>query len=90
MTIIEFILWSIAVAMVASFLLTLAHKWGIIEWMQVHSRYEIIYKMLNCMFCSCWWTCVVLSIILAVVMWNWWMLLIPFVSTKMALMSFDR
>ena len=42
------------VALVAAFVILLAKKLGIIEWMQVHGS-EFISKMVSCDFCLSFW-----------------------------------
>lgn len=54
-----------AVALAAAFALLLLKKWGIIEWLQVHGN-DLISKMANCDFCLSWWTCLVVSIVSAI------------------------
>ena len=47
----------LAVALLAAFLLMLAHKWGFVEYVQVHGN-EFFAKMFSCDFCLSWWFCV--------------------------------
>lgn len=82
MTLLDFIAVTVLVALLAAFLLELAYKWGVIEWVQVHGN-AFFSKMFNCNFCLSWWTGVALSVLLALVLWDAHCLLIPFVSTLM-------
>ena len=50
----------LAVALLAAFLLMLAHKWGFVEYVQVHGN-EFFAKMFSCDFCLSWWCCVLVS-----------------------------
>ncbi|MCM1077873.1 MAG: hypothetical protein NC344_06885 [Bacteroidales bacterium] len=70
----------IIVATVAAFLITLAEKWGIVEYMQVHGN-DFFSKMFNCSFCLSWWTCVAVSVILALFTAEGSWMLAPFCST---------
>ena len=81
MTLLNYIALAVLVALFAAFLLDLAYKWGIIEWVQVHGN-KFFSKMFNCNFCLSWWTGVALSVVLALALWDAHCLLIPFVSTS--------
>lgn len=77
----DFLCWMVFVALFAAFLLSLAVKWRILEWMQVHAPCDLINEMLNCKFCTSFWMGVVISLILCVVIGNWWLIAIPTCST---------
>lgn len=81
MMLLDFIAVAALVALLAAFLLDLAYKWGVIERMQVHGN-AFFSKMAGCDFCLSWWTGVVLSVLLALVLWDAHCMLIPFVSTS--------
>ncbi len=51
---IHFIANTFVVALIAGFVLALAHKWGIVEYMQVHGN-DFFAKMAHCNFCLSWW-----------------------------------
>jgi len=55
MTIGSFLIVVVLVALAAAFLLLLATKVGIIEWMQTHGD-KYISKMADCYFCLSFWT----------------------------------
>lgn len=76
----EFVFYTIIVALVAAFILTLLRKWGVIEWVQVHGN-GFFAKMFSCDFCLSWWTGVVLSGILLIITGNPAIVGIPFCST---------
>ena len=77
----DFLCWMMFVALLAAFLLSLAVKWRVLEWMQVHAPCDLINEMLNCKFCTSFWMGVVISLILCVVIGNWWLIAIPICST---------
>lgn len=84
MNIITFFCWAVVVALFAAFLLTLAEKWGIREWLQVHAPNDFFYALFTCNFCQSWWLSVVICITLFVVICHWQILAIPLISTLIA------
>lgn len=79
---VEFIIYTVIIASVAAWVLAIAYKWGIIEKLQANAPCELIHKLASCLFCLSWWTCVALSVVASVILWDWHMLLIPFVATR--------
>lgn len=77
---INFVCWVLIVALVVKFILTVAEKWGILEWMQAHAPFELLYKMLSCEFCRSFWLGVVICSILAVILRDCSFLFIPILS----------
>ena len=77
------LIYSVVVAMVAAFLLLLAHKWGIVEYLQVHGN-DFISKMAQCDFCMSWWLCVFLTVLVIRYTCDCRMLFIPFIATPLA------
>lgn len=75
-----FIILAFVISCVSAFLLLLAAKWGLVEWMQVHGN-DFFAKMANCDFCLSWWTNVVLCVAIFIVTGEHWYLLMPFVNT---------
>ena len=71
----------IIVSCVAAWVLTLGHKWRIIEWCQVHVTISKLNEMFHCDFCLSWWTAWVLVIALFCVTGDIHTLIVPFVST---------
>lgn len=71
---------SIIIAAVAAFILTLAYKWGWIEYAQVHGN-KLINKWANCSFCLSFWTCLALAMLLAVATSQPAYLICPIIST---------
>ena len=70
-----FLFYTVVVALVAAFGLTLLRKWQVIEWVQVHGN------EFNCDFCLSFWAGVALAILLAFITGNPTLLLVPFCST---------
>lgn len=74
---------SFIVACVVAFLLLLAYKLGIVEWLQVHGD-VVVSKMAQCDFCMSWWLSVTITILLAVIMDDVALMCVPFISTPIA------
>ena len=74
---------SVVVACVVAFLLLLAHKVGIVEYMQVHGD-KIISKMAQCDFCMSFWLSVFLTVAIVWVTGDCELILLPVVSTPIA------
>lgn len=79
-----FVCWIVVIALAASFIMSLAVKWGILEWLQVHAPNDFLYKLFSCKFCCSWWTCVGISLILFLALGWWPLLLVPICSTVIA------
>ena len=75
-----FLFYTVVVALVAAFGLTLLRKWQVIEWVQVHGN-EFFAKMVNCDFCLSFWAGLALSILFVFITGNPALLLVPFCST---------
>ena len=84
MIITDFLCWVAVIALLAAFALSLAVKWKILEWLQVHSPTEWLNKLFSCKFCCSWWTCLIISVPLCVLVGNWLMLLAPVCATIIA------
>lgn len=80
---INVLVYSVMVAMTAAFLLLLAYKWGVVEYLQVHGN-DFISKMAHCDFCMSWWLCVFLTVLVIRYTCDCHMLLIPFIATPIA------
>lgn len=81
MGIVNFLAWVIVVGLLGSWFLTLADKWNIREWLQVHAPNDFLHQLFICNFCCSWWVCVAISLFLFVVSGQWEMLAIPMIST---------
>lgn len=77
----QYIYKVVIIALVSAFILMLARKWGIIEYMQVHGN-DIIHRMSSCNFCLSWWTCNIVSILFAIITKDWTYMLVPMCSTS--------
>ena len=75
------IAYIIIISGVAAWLLTLAKKWGIIEWCQIHVTQPTLNQLFRCDFCMSWWTAWVLTAALFCITGDSHTLIIPFVST---------
>lgn len=82
---VEFIILAICNASFGAWMLTLGYKWEIIPRMAVNARTKLFCKMLNCQFCLTWWTNVGIALAESIGTGNWWLMLLPFVSTKIGL-----
>lgn len=80
----EIVFASIAIASVGAWCYTLCEKWGIFMWWQMNTHFSLIEEMLSCQFCRTWWICVVLSLLTAWCIGDVWLLICPFISTKIA------
>lgn len=60
----EYLFVSIAVALVAAFVLLTLKKIGVVEWLQVHGS-DLVSEMAHCDFCLSWWTCLAVALMVA-------------------------
>lgn len=81
MGIVEFLCWAIVVGLIGAWLLTLADKWGIREWLQVHAPNDFLYELFSCNFCCAMWIGVLISLTLSATNGRWEMLFVPLIST---------
>ena len=75
-----FLISIILIALASAFVLTLAYKWGVIEWMQVHGD-KIISQMANCDFCLSFWSNVIVCMVVMLVVDDVMIGLAPLFST---------
>lgn len=75
-----FLISIILIALASAFVLTLAYKWGVIEWMQVHGD-KIISQMANCDFCLSFWSNVIVCMVVILVVDDVTIGLAPLFST---------
>lgn len=78
---VDFVCWIAVVALAAAFVLSLAVKWDLLEWLQVHAPNEFFGKLFNCKFCCSFWVCVLISLTLCVTTGHWVLLAVPICST---------
>lgn len=74
---------SFLVACMVTFLLLLAHKVGLVEYLQVHGD-KIMSKMAQCDFCMSWWLSVIMMVAVVWVTADIHLMIIPFLSTPIA------
>jgi hypothetical protein len=79
---IDFIGITIATIGLSTWLITLANKWGIIGWLYNHVKWNLFKQMLECEFCTSWWTCVAVDIVIFLFTMKFYFLAVPFVATK--------
>jgi hypothetical protein len=76
-------LYAVVVATLTVFVILLAYKWGIVEYLQTHGN-EFVSKMAQCNFCMAWWVSLFLSLFLLGLIGDVFMLLVPFIATPLA------
>lgn len=83
---IELFFIAMIIACIAAFVVTLLHKWGAVEYMQIHAYNfpEVVNKLFSCDFCLSWWVSVIISIVFAISMSYLLVLLCPFIATPVA------
>lgn len=79
----DFIICVLIAASFSTFLLMLAVKWKMVEWIQVHGN-DFFSKLANCDFCLSWWANVIVCFAAFVVLRDKMWLLVPFVSTMIS------
>lgn len=77
-----FICCILMVSTAAAFVLSLANKWHVIEWVQLHGS-RFFAKMFNCRFCLSWWSGVVISVMFAIGTFDPVLLFVPIFSTPL-------
>lgn len=88
--IVNIVLWGVVLGCIAGWLLKLADKWDVLEWLTLNSPNDFVYRLVSCEFCRTWWTSVVLSVLLLSVACEWWVLLVPFVATGVGMRYFEQ
>lgn len=78
----DFLIYVCLVALGVKFLLTLADKWGIMEWLQAHAPNKLLFQLFTCDFCKSFWLGLCLSIPLAVLL-DWRFIFIPIFSCNL-------
>lgn len=71
----------VLVALASAFVLSLAVKWGVLEWLQIHAPNEFFSKMLTCKFCTSFWVAVIVSLIGWAIGGMWYMIFAPIFAT---------
>lgn len=78
----DFVCWTLLVAAAVKFMLTLAEKWGILEWLQMNAPSEFFHKLFTCNFCQSFWLGLCLSILIAIFV-DWPLILVPIFSSSL-------
>ena len=81
---VDFICWIGVVSLLTAFVMGLATKWGIIEWLQVHAPNEALHELFMCKFCCSFWMGWIISLTLYAWTRELSMLAIPLCSTIIA------
>ena len=74
---------AVFVSFFAVFFLLLAYKWQIVDWLQRKGS-EKVSEMAHCDFCMSWWLSVLLTIIIAPFIGEWWLVCVPFIAAPLA------
>ena len=77
---IQFVCVIVLVALMASFLVLLLTKWGVVEWLQVHGD-ELLSKMASCSFCLSFWVCLLVTLVVVLGTDNALYMSVPFFAT---------
>lgn len=77
---IQFVCVVVMVALMASFLVLLLTKWGVVEWLQVHGD-ELLSKMASCSFCLSFWVCLLVTLAVVLGTDNALYMSVPFFAT---------
>lgn len=81
----EFICCSVIVALIASFIVLLLSKVGVLEWVQINGS-ETISKLASCHFCLSFWVGLIVAITFAIITANTILVLVPFCSSPISRM----
>lgn len=73
---------TVIAATLSAYLLILAAKWKVVEWMQVRG-WKWLSDLANCDFCLSWWINVVVCIVAWLVMGDVLWLVVPFFATML-------
>ena len=78
----ELFLMTVIAATLSAYLLILAAKWKVVEWMQVRG-WKWLSDLANCDFCLSWWINVAICIVAWLVMGDVLWLVVPFFATML-------
>lgn len=78
----ELFLMTVIAATLSAYLLILAAKWKVVEWMQVKG-WKWLSDLANCDFCLSWWLNVIVCLVAAVVTGNTMWIAVPFFATML-------
>lgn len=74
---------SVLIGSFSAWCIMLAKKWGILEWLQIHSN-AFFHQLFSCDYCLSWWCGVAVSVLAAAVTRDAHLLLVPFFSTMIS------
>lgn len=74
---INFLCFVVLLALAVKFFRTLAEKWGIIEWLQIHAPNEFFSELFRCEFCQSFWLGVGLCLITSIITGSWIFMIAP-------------
>jgi hypothetical protein len=75
---------SLLTGSLAAWLLILAKKWRILDWLQRHSPNDFFHELFTCDFCLSWWCSVIIVCVAAAVTGDALLLVVPFFSTMIS------
>lgn len=78
----ELFLMTVIAATLSAYLLILAAKWKVVEWMQVKG-WKWLSDLANCDFCLSWWLNVIVCLVAAVVTCDTMWIAVPFFATML-------
>lgn len=78
----ELFLMTVIAATLSAYLLILAAKWKVVEWMQVNG-WKWLSDLANCDFCLSWWVNVIVCLVAAVVTGDTMWIAVPFFATML-------
>lgn len=78
----ELFLMTVIAATLSAYLLILAAKWKVVEWMQVKG-WKWLSDLANCDFCLSWWLNVIVCLVAAVVTGDTMWIAVPFFATML-------
>lgn len=77
------LLYATMIALWVAFLLMLAYKLGIVEWLQINGN-NFFSKMAHCDFCMSWWLSLIVTILILGFTGDLHLLVVPFIATPIA------
>ena len=73
---------TVIAATLSAYLLILAAKWKVVEWMQVKG-WKWLSDLANCDFCLSWWVNVIVCLVAAVLTGDTMWIAVPFFATML-------
>lgn len=78
----ELFLMTVIAATLSAYLLILAAKWKVVEWMQVKG-WKWLSDLAHCDFCLSWWVNVIVCLVAALVTGDTMWIAVPFFATML-------